>query len=72
MQLDERLKKIRKSKNLTQEQIANILDTTKQQYYLYEKGKRQLKAEQIQIICKTLNISADYLLCLIDKERPLY
>lgn len=64
MQYNEALKRMREEKELTQENIAEILNTTHQQISLYETGQREMRASQIIKLCKTLNISADYLLGL--------
>ncbi len=64
VEIGERIKEIRKEKNKSQEQIAKQLKTTQEQYSRYETGKRKLNVEQLYIICKYLNISADYLLGL--------
>lgn len=64
MMYNEALKRTRENKELTQKQMAAILNTTQQQYSLYETGQREMKAPQIINICKKLNISADYLLGL--------
>lgn len=63
------LKKIRKEKQFTQEQLGKMLDITKSQFSNLEKEKSQLNADQIIKLCKALNCSADYLLGLIDEEK---
>lgn len=63
------LKKIRKEKQFTQEQLGKMLDITKSQISYLEKEKSQLNADQIIKLCKALNCSADYLLGLIDEEK---
>ncbi len=64
VEIGERIKEIRKEKNITQEKMAKIIKTTREQYSRYETGKRKLKIDQLTEICKYLNISADYLLGL--------
>ena len=63
------LKKIRKEKQFTQEQIAQILNVNKSQVCNYEKEKNYLNSEQIIKLCNALNCSADYLLGLIDIDE---
>ncbi len=69
MQYNEALKRAREYKELEQKNIAKILKTTQQQISLYETGQRELKASQIITLCKTLNVTSDYLLGLSDKPR---
>ncbi len=68
---NEALKNAREYKELEQKKIAEILQTTQQQVSLYETGKRELKTTQIIKLCKCLNLSADYILGLIDEPRKL-
>lgn len=63
------LKKIRKEKQFTQEQIGKMLNISKVHVSYFEKGRSQPNAEQIIKLCKALNCSADYLLGLIDEEK---
>lgn len=63
------LKKIRKEKQFTQEQIGEILNVSKSHICFWEQGRSQPNAEQIIKLCKALNCSADYLLGLIDDEK---
>ncbi len=67
----ERLKEIREYNGIPQKEIANELGISQQHYSMYENGKRILNAEQIIKICKTYNISANYLLGLSDEFQTL-
>lgn len=67
----ERLKELRKYYDIPQKEIAAALKISQQHYSMYENGKRILNAEQIIIICKKYNISANYLLGLSDEFTEL-
>ena len=54
----------RRSKGYTQEELAEKLGVSREMVSKWEEGKRNLHAVAIFQICKTLNISADYLLDL--------
>lgn len=69
--LYQRLKDIREDNDMTQQHIANILNITQQQYSLYEKGIREIKTNQIKTLAIYYNISADYLLGIIDEPRTI-
>ncbi len=62
-----RLRDLREDNDLKQEYVANVLKITRQQYQLYESGKRSLPIEKLVEICKLYNVSADYILELSDK-----
>ena len=64
MHYTKRLRDLREDKDLNQEDIAKILNITRQQYQLYESGKRKLPIDLLTILCKFYNVSADYILGL--------
>ena len=61
-----RLKEFRKEFKLTQVKLASILNTVHPVIVNYEKGKHLIATPFLYTICKTYNISADYLLGKID------
>lgn len=64
MYYNEKLKEIREDKDLTQEQVANILKIKKQQYYRYENGINIMPIEYLITLCIFYQVSADYILGL--------
>ena len=69
--MSKRLKEIRKEMHLTQEKLANEINTNKSVICSYEKGKRIIPTPFLYEICKKYNISADYLLGKIDEPKFL-
>lgn len=65
----ERLKLFRKENNLTQNDIANILNTSRSTWTGYEYGKYQIPTLLLYEIAKRYNYSMDYLLGKIDKNE---
>ena len=57
----EKLKKLRLSNNLTQSQLAEILETTKQAISAYESGKIAPSLNSLIKLSESFNISLDYL-----------
>ena len=57
-----RLRDLREDNDLKQEYVASILKITRQQYQLYESGKRSLPIDKLVELCKFYNVSADYIL----------
>lgn len=69
MQYNEAQKRFKKTRKLNQQKICDALNIPQPQYSRYERGERQLKAEQIITICKAFDVSADYLLGLSDIDK---
>lgn len=72
MHYTQRLKDLREDNDLKQEAVAITLNITRQQYQLYESGKRKLPIDKLIILCKFYNVSADYILGFIDEAKKLY
>ncbi len=67
----ERLKDVREDHDLTQEDIANLLHTTRQQVSKWETGAQMMGVDKYIKLAKYYNVSTDYLLGLIDAPRKL-
>lgn len=65
-----RLKEIRKDKDLTQEDIAKVLSTSQVQYSRYEMGIRLLPIDKLVILADFYNVSTDYLLGITNERKP--
>ena len=63
----ERIKNVREDRDLTQAQIGKILNKSQQGYNHIETGRAELKIEDLVSLCKYYDLSADYLIGLIDK-----
>ena len=60
------LRKIRIEKGYSQMDIAEVLETTQQQYSKYEIGANEIPVRHIITLCRFYGISADWLLGLKD------
>lgn len=65
-----RLRDLREDKDAKQQTIADLLKITRQQYSLYELGKRDIPAEYIRILAKFYNTSTDYIFELTNETKP--
>lgn len=64
----DKLKNIREDKDITQKEIAKILGIKQSAYSKYEKRRTKLQIEDLIILCKFYNVSADYVLGLTNKK----
>lgn len=67
--INERLKKLRKERNLLQKDIAKYLNISTSAYGYYEQGKRDPDTETIKKLADYFDISADYLLGRTDNKN---
>jgi Helix-turn-helix. len=62
MMFTERIKQLRKERQIPQRKLAAVLDIDTATYCKYEKGERRVKREQVVIIAKALQIDEKELL----------
>lgn len=62
---------MREDHDLTQTDIAKLLNTSQTVYSRYERDERTLPAEMLYTLALYYNISADYLLGLTDEPKAL-
>ncbi len=68
--MGERLKYLRKEKNVSQQELATILHIKQNTYSQYERGKRQLPIELLIALARFYNVSTDFILGITDNEDP--
>ena len=61
-----RIRNIREDRDCTQAQIGRLLNKSQQGYSHIEAGRAELKIEDLIRLCRFYNLSADYLIGLID------
>ena len=66
-----RLKDIRESYDISQDVIAKLLNTTRQQIGRWENGVQKMGIDKYIKLAQYYNISIDYLVGLIDTPRKL-
>ncbi|MBE6605646.1 MAG: helix-turn-helix transcriptional regulator [Ruminococcaceae bacterium] len=67
----QRIKDLREDHDYKQTDIAKILGTSRQQVGRWENGLQMMGVDKYIILAKFYNVSADYLLGLIDTPRKL-
>lgn len=58
----DKFKELRKSRNLSQQQLADYLHTSKSSVNMYERGEREPGLEMLEAIADYFNVDMDYLL----------
>lgn len=57
-----RLRDLRVDHDMTQEAVGQLLETTQQQYYKYEKGIQEIPAHHLITLADYYHVSVDYIL----------
>ena len=65
-EIGERIKHLRISKKLTQDEVAHALNVKRETVTRWETGARDIKTEITILLSKYFNVSADYLLGLTE------
>lgn len=69
--LGHRLKEAREKQNLTQEELADRVGVAYQQIWRWETGKNDPTGDMLVRMARILNVTADYLLGLVDTPSGL-
>ena len=66
-----RIRKLRTQRKMTQLEVGQALGVGNTAVSMYECGNRKFDDENIRILCKLFNCSADYLLGMTNYPKPL-
>lgn len=64
-----RIRELREDNDLKQKEIAEILNIKREQYQLYERGKREIKTYQLKQLADFYRVSTDYILGRTDNPK---
>ena len=67
----ERLRELREDRDLSQREIAELLNCTQTAYGKWENGKRDIKIDDLIKLAKFYNVSLDYLAGITDIPKTL-
>ncbi len=71
MDYAQRIRDLREDKDLTQTDIANILNTNQKVYSRYETAENEMPIRHLITLCKFYNVSSDYILGFTNTPTPL-
>ncbi len=64
MDYSQRIRDLREDRDLTQEEVARVLQTSQTMYSRYERGASELPVRHLIALCRFYQVSADYILGL--------
>lgn len=67
----QRLRDLREDAELKQENVSRFLEITRQQYQLYESGKREIPFHLVIKLAEFYNVTIDYIAGLTNEKRSL-
>lgn len=70
MTLDKKLSRLRKKEGLSQAEVAERLDLSRQAVSRWESGEAKPSTDNFQALCKLYHVSMDYLLNESEDELP--
>ena len=66
MNYRQRLRDIREDRDLSQEEVGKVINKSQQGYSHIEHGRAELKIDDLVLLCKYYQLSADYIIGLTD------
>ena len=70
MDYHQRIRNVREDFDYTQAEIGKLLNKSQQGYNHIETGRAELKIEDLIILCRFYNLSADYLIGMSNIPAP--
>lgn len=70
MDYRERIRALREDRDLSQAELGKVLNKSQQGYSHIENGRAELKIDDLVLLCKFYNVSADYIIGLAAKPIP--
>ena len=72
MEFYQRLRDMREDHDLSQADIAKVLQTTQEQVSKYETGKQMMGVDKYIKLARFYNVSLDYLTGIIDTPKKIF
>ncbi len=69
MDYRQRLRALREDRDLTQSDVAKVIQKSQQGYSHIENGRAELKIEDLAALCRFYGVTSDYIIGLTDKSN---
>ena len=63
-----RIRDLREDNDLTQQEVADVLETSQTMYARYERGANEMPIRHLIKLCRLYRVSSDYILGLSDTK----
>lgn len=71
MDYRQRLRALREHRDLSQADVGKVIQKSQQGYSHIENGRAELKIEDLALLCRFYNVSADYVIGLSSKPKRI-
>ena len=65
----DRIRGLREDRDLNQTQVGKLLQKSQQGYSHIENGRAELKIDDLALLCRFYDVSADYIIGLVNEPR---
>ena len=62
-----RMRNLREDRDLTQKEVARVINKSQQGYSHIEEGRAELKIEDLKKLCEFYGVSSDYMIGMTDE-----
>ncbi len=69
MDYRQRMRELREDHDLSQAEVGKLIQKSQQGYSHIENGRAELKIEDLVVLCRFYQVSADYMVGLSEKTR---
>ncbi len=69
MNYRKRMRNLREDRDLSQREVALVINKSQQGYSHIEEGRAELKIEDLIKLCRFYNVSADYFIGISEEPR---
>ena len=66
-----RLRDLREDRDMTQADVAKVLETAREQYNKYELGKQEIPFHHVIRLARLYNVTIDYIAGIAEEPRKL-
>lgn len=64
-----RMRNLREDRDLTQKEVAKVINKSQQGYSHIEEGRAELKIDDLKKLCEFYGVTSDYMIGMTDEQR---
>lgn len=64
-----RMRNLREDRDLTQKEVAKVINKSQQGYSHIEEGRAELKIDDLKKLCEFYGVTSDYMIGMTDEQH---